>query len=95
VDRLPAGPACTPSPLSAGLDSPCAPAPWPRLSFPPAVARPNQGFIPSCHISYRGLKLPRVSAALGRSERRRGTDLPQVGRLRGLTADYRSGRPMV
>ena len=40
----------------------------------------DRGFSQSYNISYRGLKLPRVSAALGRSELRHGADLPQVGR---------------
>jgi hypothetical protein len=35
----------------------------------------DQGFSRSYDISYRGLKLPRVSAGLGRHE----ADLPQVG----------------
>ena len=37
-----------------------------------------QGFTPPYDISYRGLKLPRVSAAIGRFYLRRGADLPQV-----------------
>ena len=39
----------------------------------------DRGFIPPYDISYRGLKLPRVSAAFGRFELRREADLPQVG----------------
>jgi hypothetical protein len=38
------------------------------------------GFTPPREISYRGVKLHRVSAALRRSDLRRGADLPQVGR---------------
>lgn len=42
----------------------------------------DRGFSPPYEISYRGLKLPRVSAAFRRRHLRRGTDLPQVGRRR-------------
>jgi hypothetical protein len=38
----------------------------------------NRGFNPPYDISYRGLKPPRVSAALGRCYLRSGADLPQV-----------------
>jgi hypothetical protein len=41
----------------------------------------DQGFSPPPPISYCGVKLPRVSAPLGRFYLRRGADLPQVGRL--------------
>ena len=44
------------------------------------------GFTRSYDISYRGVKLPRVSAALGRSYLRRGADLPQAGALAGLSS---------
>jgi hypothetical protein len=51
-----------------------------RLALSPS----GSGFSPPYDISYRGVKLPRVSAALGGSELRRGTDLPQVGADRSL-----------
>jgi hypothetical protein len=51
-----------------------APAPWTSSSGDP-------GFSPPYRISHRGLKLPRVPAALGRCYLRSGTDLPQVARL--------------
>jgi hypothetical protein len=50
------------------------PVPHQRLAQPP----PNRGFTPPYGISYRGVKLLRLSAALGRSDLRRGADLPQV-----------------
>jgi hypothetical protein len=48
----------------------------------PAAFDPNtrSGFGRPNDISYRGLKLPRISAALGRCHLRAGADLPQVGR---------------
>src|SRR5215831_18007928 len=39
----------------------------------------DPGFPPPYGISYRGVKLPRVSAGFGRLGLRRGADLPQVG----------------
>ena len=55
-----------------------------------------QGFTRSCPISYRGLKLRRVSAALGRCYLRREADLPQVARRRADDQTpgpwYRKGR---
>jgi len=39
----------------------------------------GSGFAPPYEISYRGVKLPRVSAALGCFWLRRGAGLPQVG----------------
>ena len=47
-----------------------------------SLLRPDPGFTPPSEISYRRLKLPRVSAALGRFYLRRGADLPQVDPLR-------------
>ena len=46
----------------------------------------RSGFSPPPRISYRGLKLPRVSAALERSYLRRGAELPQVYTRRRLVA---------
>ena len=43
---------------------------------PARLARPD--FTRSYDIPYRGVKPPRVSAALGRFYLRRGADLPQV-----------------
>ena len=43
--------------------------------------RPNRGFNWPYEIPYRGLKLPRISAALGYCYLRSGADLPQVDRL--------------
>ena len=40
---------------------------------------PERGFTPPYEISYRGVKLPKVSAALGCFDLRRGADLPLVG----------------
>jgi hypothetical protein len=42
----------------------------------------RSGFSPPPPISYRGVKLPEVSAALGRFELRHEADLPQEGSLR-------------
>jgi hypothetical protein len=57
----------------------------PRIGpVPDHLARLDRGFTPPYEISYRGLKLPRVSAAHGRSYLRRGADLSQVGRPRSL-----------
>ena len=42
----------------------------------------RSGFTPPYETSYRGVKLPRVSAALGRLDLRRGADLPPVSRFR-------------
>src|SRR3974377_1096680 len=42
------------------------------------VPRPDRSFSPPYGISYRGLKPPRISAALGRCYLRRGADLPQL-----------------
>jgi hypothetical protein len=39
----------------------------------------DRGFSRSYEISYRGLKLPRISAVLGRCHMRSGADFPQVG----------------
>ena len=39
---------------------------------------PRLGFSPPYEISYRGVKLPMVSAAFGRFQLRREADLPQV-----------------
>jgi hypothetical protein len=39
----------------------------------------GEGFSPPYEISYRGMKPPKVSAALGCFYLRRRTDLPQVG----------------
>jgi hypothetical protein len=60
---------------------------------------PDRGFSPPYKISYRDVKLSRVSAALGRFELRREADLPQEGSLRedfrraarllGVRAHYR------
>jgi hypothetical protein len=44
-----------------------------------APRSPDRGFSRPYEISYRGVKLPRVSAALGRSDLRRGAALPQMG----------------
>jgi hypothetical protein len=46
---------------------------------PLASGRGFQSFTRTYDISYRGLKLPRVSVAFGRCCLRRGADLPQVG----------------
>jgi hypothetical protein len=46
----------------------------------PVLSPSSAGFSRPYDISYRRVKLPRVSAALGGSELRRGADLPQVGR---------------
>jgi hypothetical protein len=46
-----------------------------------APARLDRGFTPSYETSYHGLKPPRLSAALGRSDLRQEADLPQVRRL--------------
>jgi hypothetical protein len=44
-------------------------------------------------ISRRGVKLPRVSAALGRFDLPRGADLPQVGRpSRGTCLQFSAGQ---
>jgi len=43
-----------------------------------ALARARRGFRPPYDNSYRGVKLTRISAALGRYCLRRGVDLPQV-----------------
>jgi hypothetical protein len=40
---------------------------------------PRLGFSQPYEISYRGVKLPRISAALGRCYLRHGSDLPQGG----------------
>jgi hypothetical protein len=57
-----------------------APAPWTSSSGPIGVSvRPTT-------ISYRGGKLPRVSAAPERFEMRRGADLPQVRKSRSKRA---------
>src|SRR5215472_15118178 len=53
----------------------------PRPSPPahrPADSSERIGFSPPPRISYRGVKLPRVSAVLGRLDLRRGADLPQA-----------------
>jgi hypothetical protein len=42
-------------------------------------ARADRGFTPPYDISYRGVKLSRLSAPVGRFCLRRGADLPQVG----------------
>jgi len=55
----------------------------------------DHGFSRPCHISYRGLKLPRVSAVFGRSGLRRETDLPQVGRVRPLARDIAAVRRLI
>ena len=50
-----------------------------------------QGFTPPYDISYRGLKLPRVSAVFGRSHLRREAGSPQVDpNAGGLTLHRRS-----
>ena len=46
----------------------------------------QSGFSPPPGISYRGVKLPRVPAALERSYLRRGAELPQVYTRRRLVA---------
>jgi hypothetical protein len=54
---------------------------------------PRLGFSQPYEISYGGLKLPRVSAALGRSHLRSGADLPQVaGPSEGLPPVIRPAR---
>jgi hypothetical protein len=40
---------------------------------------PRLGFSPPYEISYRSLKLPRISAVLSASSCGRGADLPQMG----------------
>jgi hypothetical protein len=39
----------------------------------------DQGFSGPSHISYRGVKLPGISAAFGEFYLRHGADLPQMG----------------
>ena len=55
----------------------------PRIgpSAPAPITPADRGFSPPYEISYRGVKLPRVSAAFGRSYLRREADLPQVDSL--------------
>jgi hypothetical protein len=81
--------------LHTGLGVPAAPPSIIRLRI--GEARPVAGVIRSRlvlspsgsgfsrrnEISYRGVKLPRVAAALGRLDLRRGADLPQVGQSLG------------
>jgi hypothetical protein len=52
--------------------------------------RPDQGFNRPSHISYRGVKPAKVSAALGRCYLRRGAALPQVPRHK---PDQEGGNP--
>jgi hypothetical protein len=68
--------AATPStPASASpASAPC------RTSAGDPAGVADQGFTPPYDISYRGVKLRRLSAALGRSYLRPEPDLPQVGR---------------
>ena len=77
---------------------------------PPASAKPGsdpcrtralgqrclagQGFTRSYDIAYGGLKLRRVSAALGQFHPRRGAGLPQVGRLWESLANSQTPWPM-
>ena len=75
-------PAAAPSiiPLLIGAVQPVAGAIHSRLVLSPS----GSGFSPPYEISYRDLKLPRVSAVFGGSELPRGADLPQVGAGRSL-----------
>jgi hypothetical protein len=50
----------------------------------------GEGFSLPYKISYRAVKLPRVSAALGRFYLRRGADLPQVAIELKCRPTYRS-----
>jgi hypothetical protein len=67
-------PAATPSTFAGAV---CASAPC-RMSLLGPTCLTDQGFSRRHRISYRGVKLPRVSAAFGRFYLRRGAGLPQV-----------------
>jgi hypothetical protein len=64
-----------------------------RMPLAPIRLPSHRGFSPPYEISYGGLKLPRVSAALGRFHLRRWAGLPQVGHQRsGPALCYGKGR---